>query len=123
MALPSDKSLLVGLAVAGGVFAIHQNLTPSLADVRVADPNDPDVDSAERTATLVGSALVTAVALMARDATVFVLGETVVLAMAWTYKHANTVDPRTGGVNAPAVPASAEAADVIADEGVVAYES
>jgi len=123
MALPSDKSLLVGLALAGGVFAIHQNLTPSLADVRVAEPQDPDVDSAERTATLVGSALVTSVALMARDATVFVLGETVVLAMAWTYRHANLVDPRTRGVNPPAVPESDQVADMVADEGVVGYAS
>lgn len=122
MALPSDKSLLVGLGLAAGVFAIHQNLTPSLADVRVADPEDRDVDSSERTATMIGSALVTAVALMARDATVFIIGETVVLAMSWTYKHANTVDPRTGTVNPPQVPASPEA-DAIMDEGVVAYES
>ncbi|OFV82827.1 MAG: hypothetical protein A2Y78_10145 [Acidobacteria bacterium RBG_13_68_16] len=124
MALDPDKSLLVGMAGAGAVWAIHNNLTPSLADVRVADKDDTDVEAAEKTATLMGTALAVALGLLSRDATVFVITETVVVAMAWTYKHANQVDPRTGSALPPSIPADtpeSAGVEISADENVVEY--
>jgi hypothetical protein len=124
MALAPDKSLLVGLAGAGAVWAIHNNLTPNVADVRVADKDDNDVEAAEKTATLMGSALAVGLGLLARDATVFVITETVVIAMAWTYRHANQVDPRTGSTLPPSVPADTPedaGVQVSSDDSVVEY--
>jgi H+/gluconate symporter-like permease len=98
MALAKENSLLLGVAVAAGAWAVHANLTPSLADVRVAAPLDRDVAASERTATGLALGLVTAVSVLAQDATVFIIGGSAVIATAWAYRHANVVNPDTGKV-------------------------
>jgi hypothetical protein len=96
MALANESSLAIGLAVGGVAFTVFNMSLPPLTDVRSADPENGDVFSAERTATWVAAGLVTGVALIAKDATVFVIGGTVVVAMAWLYRHANEVNPVSG---------------------------
>ncbi len=95
MALKPEASLAVSLAVAVGAYAVFQNFTPSIADIRSLDKGNKDVQASERGATWTAAALVGFVALLARDATVFVIGESVVVAMAWSHRHADQVDPVT----------------------------
>jgi len=116
MPLRPKASLGVGLATAGLVFAIHSQATPSMADIRVARPNDEHIEAAERTASWTSVAVVSAISLMAKDPTIFIIGGTMVVVMAWWTRHANTLNPLTGS-------ASSEGAQVIelpseaADEG------
>jgi hypothetical protein len=86
----------VGLATGGIAFTVFNMSLPPLTDVRAAEPENGDVFRAERTATWVAAGIVTGVALMTGDATVFIIGGTVVVALAWLYRHANEVQPVSG---------------------------
>lgn len=92
----AEASVGTGLAVGGIAFTVFNMSLPPLTDVRAADPENGDVFRAERTATWVAAAIVTGVALMTKDATVFILGGSTVVALAWLYRHANEVSPTSG---------------------------
>lgn len=92
----AEVSLGMGLATAAIAYAIFNGALPSLAEARVTDQNDPQLAAAERTATWVAAGVVTGVSLLAQDPTVFVLGGTVVVALAWMHRHANMVHPEVG---------------------------
>lgn len=96
MAFKPEVSLGVGLATVVMVYAIFSNATPTIADIRVAEPSDPDLDSAERLATVTAAGMVAGVSLLAKDPTVFILGGATVVIMAWWHRHANEVNPLTG---------------------------
>ena len=100
MPLPDDTSVAVGLATGGIAFTVFNMSLPPLTDVRAADPENGDVFAAERTATWVAAGIVTGIALMTSDATVFIIGGSVVVALAWLYRHANEVNPVSGTASA-----------------------
>lgn len=94
MALKPEMSIMVGLATATMVYAVHQNATPTIADIRVGEPMDPDIESSERGASWASAALVSGVSLIAKDPTIFIIGGAAVILMAWMERHANMVDPQ-----------------------------
>ncbi len=94
--LKPEASIGVGLAVAGVVWSIHSNATPALVDVRASEPNDEDIDKAERLATWTSVGVVSGISLIAKDPTIFVIGGAMTVAVAWWYRHANRVHPMTG---------------------------
>jgi hypothetical protein len=96
MALRPEASLGVGLATAGLVVAIHSQATPSMADIRVAAPNDEHIDASERAASWLSVAVVAGISLVAKDPTIFIIGGATVVALAWWERHGNTVNPLTG---------------------------
>jgi len=96
MALPRATSIGTGLAVAGLVVALFMSNTPNLADIRVSNPADDDIDAAERATAWQAAAVVAGISLLAQDPTIFVIGGTTVIGMAWITRHANQVDPETG---------------------------
>jgi hypothetical protein len=100
MPLPDDTSVAVGLATGGIAFTVFNMSLPPLTDVRAADPENGDVFGAERTATWVAAGIVTGVSLITSDATVFIIGGSVVVALAWLYRHANEVNPVSGTATA-----------------------
>ena len=93
MPLPREKSLAIGLATIGIVWAVYQSSMPSIADARVAAPDDEHLAATERTATITAAAIVAGVAYLAQDPTVFILGESTVVLMAWWHRHANFTNP------------------------------
>src|SRR5262245_8476309 len=96
MALSPEVSVGTGLAVGGVAFTVFNMSLPPLTDVRAADPENNDVFAAERTATWVAAGIVVGVSLITSDATVFIIGGTTVVALAWLYRHANEVNPVSG---------------------------
>lgn len=100
MALSPEASIGTGLAVGGIAFTVFNMSLPPLTDVRAAEPENGDVFSAERTATWVATGIVAGVAAITGDATVFIIGGTVVVALAWLYRHANEVNPVSGQASA-----------------------
>jgi hypothetical protein len=100
MALQNESSVAIGLAVGGVAFTVFNMSLPPLTDVRAADPENGDVFAAERTATWVAAGIVTGVALITSDATVFIIGGSVVVGLAWLYRHANEVNPVSGTATA-----------------------
>ena len=95
MALKPEVSLGMALATGTIVYAVHQNMTPSVADIRSLDKNNPDIQSAERAATWTSAAIVAGVSLLAKDPTIFIVGGAVTIALAWTTRHADQVDSVT----------------------------
>lgn len=96
MALGREVSLGVGLATAALVWGIYQYGLPSMADVRIQKANDRDLDAAERAAAWQSAAIVAGVSLIARDATVFVLGGSMIVGLSMWARHSNSVDPHRG---------------------------
>jgi hypothetical protein len=96
MALKAEASIGTGLATGVIVWAIHQNATPTVAEMRLSPSHDEDLESARRMATWTAAAVVAGISLIARDATVFVIGGAMVVALDWWTRYANEVDPATG---------------------------
>ncbi len=101
MALGREASLGVGLACAALVWGVYNVALPTVADVRVGEPEDSDAGAAERTATWASAAAVSAVSLIAKDATVFILGGSMVVLMSLWYRHANFFNVSAGGAMLP----------------------
>jgi hypothetical protein len=108
LGLKPEVSVGVSLATAAVVFATYQHALPSVADTRVAQPNDTNIDSARKMASWTSAGLVAGISLIAKDPTVFVVGGAMIVVLDWWYRHANTVDPTiaqaVGTVSAPASP-------------------
>lgn len=108
MSLKADTSLAIGLATGTLVYAIHQNLTPSIADIRSLESANSDVRASERVATWTSAAVVAGISLLAKDATIFIIGGAVTIAMAWTTRHADLVDTVTKRASAVDLPTLSE---------------
>jgi hypothetical protein len=100
MALKAEASLATGLATAVIVWAVHQNATPTMAEIRLSPRGDTDIDAARRQASWTAGAIVAAISLIARDATVFVIGGGMVVLLDWWARYTNEVDPDTGRATA-----------------------
>lgn len=98
MGLKPEVSIGVGLAVAGVVYAIHANFTPTQADIQALPAGNADVDRSERQATWLSIGVVSAISLLAKDPTVFVLGSGATVGMALLTRHANWTESLTGGL-------------------------
>lgn len=96
MALKPDASVMAGLATAGVVYAIHTNMTPSAADVSALPAGNKDVDIAERQATWMSIGVVSAISLLAKDPTIFVLGSVATVGMALLTRNANWRESTSG---------------------------
>jgi hypothetical protein len=91
-----EVSIPAGLVTAALVYAIFQQATPSYVDLRVNEPNDTAAASAERMATWTAIAAVSGISLLAKDPVIFMIGGIATLALAWSQRHGNAVDPTTG---------------------------
>jgi hypothetical protein len=96
MALKREVSLGVGLATAALVWGIYNSATPAMVDIRMGEPGDTHLASTERTATWTATAVVAGISLLAKDPTVFVLGGSMVVVLAWWHRHANNINPVAG---------------------------
>lgn len=89
MALKPEFSIMGGLAVGAIVFAIHSQATPSQADIAALPAGTPDIDDAERKATILSAGVVAGVSLIAGDPTIFVMGALMTTGMALWTRHSN----------------------------------
>ena len=111
MALSKEYSLMGALAVAAVVIAVHATFTPTTADIQGMPAGTPDIDSAERKATLLSAGTVAGISLLAKDPTIFVVGSAVTVAMALTTRKANWPESIGGKFLSPSEQASAGSAN------------
>jgi hypothetical protein len=111
MALPKEFSIGIGLATATVVYGLYQNALPTMADVRSLDANNTDISAAERTASWTAAGVVAGVSLIAKDPTIFIIGGSMVVAMAWWHRHANMVVPNVGKATSEMTPRVTQASD------------
>ena len=88
--------ILFGVGVAGVDVLLWQHFVPNHSDIRTADAYNPDIESAERKALLIGSAFTLIVAGFARSVEVFTIGGGALVMLDFATKHANAVNPQTG---------------------------
>jgi hypothetical protein len=91
----------VGVGISALDLLIFSHFVPSLTDVRSANPQNGDVETARRQATLYCVGINGLVSLMTRDWNVFLIGGMTTAAMSWLVVHANTVHPQTGTMKSP----------------------
>lgn len=91
-----EVSIGVGLAAAAVVYGVYTTALPNIADVRSIPNGNGDIAAAEKSAAWMSAAVVGAISLIAKDPTVFILGGSMVVALSWWYKHAETVNPEFG---------------------------
>jgi hypothetical protein len=103
--LKPEVSLTVGLATAAVVYGLYQNATPTIADIRVSEPQDATIDGTRKMAAWTTAAIVGAVSLISKDPTVFILGGTMIVALDWWHRHANAFDPEVNRVVSGVSPA------------------
>jgi len=96
MPLKPEVSISVALATGTLVYAIYQNATPSLADIRTADQFNADVSATRKAAAWTAAAAVAGISLVSKDPGPFVVGGGMVIAMDWLHRHADMVNPLTG---------------------------
>jgi hypothetical protein len=107
MGLKPEVSIMTGLTVAALVWTIYNRALPADVDMRVAAPNDDDIEASRRKAGYTAAAAVSAVSLIAKDATVFILGGATLVAVDWWARHANAVNPELGKAFIPGFNAGA----------------
>jgi hypothetical protein len=95
MSLSPESRLGLGLMTGALVYGIYQIQLPSATDVRSVQPGSAEVQSAERGATWMSVIAVSGIALLSKSLEVFCIGGTIVTGLAWTYRHADQVDPIT----------------------------
>lgn len=98
MALKPEFSIMAGLTMGALVYGVYNTALPPAGDIRTVQENNVDVDSANRLAGWTSAAVVAGISLIAKDATIFIIGGSMVVALNWWYKHANQVKPEIGRV-------------------------
>jgi hypothetical protein len=109
MALKPEFSILGGIATGALVYGVYAASLPSVADTRSLQANNPDLAKSERVASWTSAGVVAGVSLIAKDPTIFIIGGTMVVAMAWMHRHANSVNPSTGTMASSMVPRVSQA--------------
>src|SRR4051812_33390243 len=94
--LEPSESVAVGMATVTLVYGVYQIALPTLVDERVADSDNPDLQSSERLAAWASAVVVSGISLLTKDATVFCLGGTAIVALSWMHRHADQVSPLSG---------------------------
>lgn len=93
--MKAEVSIPVALGTAAVVFGVYQLALPTVADVRAEDPDDPALARAERTALILSATVAGGIALLANDATPFIVGGLFAVLLSWAHRHANMLDPST----------------------------
>jgi predicted NBD/HSP70 family sugar kinase len=101
MALKPSESVMGGLAVGSVVYAIYSNATPPITDIRASAPNDDHIAASRKQAAIMSAGIVGAISLIAKDATIFIIGGGIIIAMDWWTRHANATNPKTGKITGP----------------------
>lgn len=110
--LKPEVSLGVGLATAAMVFATYSAALPANADVRVAQPDNSDIQASRKLAAWTSAGVVGAVSLIAKDPTVFVIGGAFVIILDWWHRYADAVNPLISKVAGSTGKAKTEASTV-----------
>lgn len=94
--LSPESSVTLGASVAALVYGIYTFSTPPTAVVHATQANDDNIERGRKKAAWTAVAVVSAISLMTRDKTIFVMGGAMTVALDWHTRHANAVSPDTG---------------------------
>jgi len=105
--LKPENSIIAGLAVVALVIANYNLHNGTAAQAHASDPMHPALVTSNKKAGWTSLAMVSGIALIARDANVFILGCAAIIAMHSSYLHSIAVNPATNSAVSSAPTASA----------------
>jgi hypothetical protein len=94
-----EISLGLGLAAATVTYAIYQRGLPSAADMRVGKPGDDTLESVRKQNAWLAAGTVGGISLLAKDATIFIIGGATIVALDWLTRVNNYTNPLSGRVD------------------------
>lgn len=94
-----EISLGLGLATATVAYAIYQKGTPTHADIRVGKQGDDALETARKQSAWLAAGTVAGISLLAKDATIFIIGGLSVVALDWLTRSNNWTNPLSGRVD------------------------
>lgn len=93
-----EISLGLGLATATVVYAIYQKM-PNAADIRVGKPGDEHLESVRKQNAWMAAATVAGISLLAKDATIFIIGGATVVVLDWMARANTWTNPLSGRID------------------------
>jgi hypothetical protein len=102
MARP-EISIPAALATGTVVIALYQRGMPPALDVRAAQVGDRNVEAVRKQNAWMAAATVSAISLIAKDATVFIVGGAMVVILDWMTRANIWTNPVTGQVEGPSI--------------------
>jgi hypothetical protein len=116
MALRPEVSLPVALATGTVVYTIYNQGLPGQADIRAhGSVGDQTLESVRKQNLWTAAAVVGGISLIAKDATVFIVGGAMVVALDWMTRANNFTNPLTGRIDVN--PFTVEKPSAMADVG------
>jgi hypothetical protein len=91
-----EVSLGLGLATATLVWTIYNHGLPGQADIRVGEPGNETIETVRKQNSWMAAGTVAGISLLSKDATVFILGGAMVIALDWLTRVNNFTNPVTG---------------------------
>lgn len=86
-----ETEVSIGIATAVFAYGAYQMALPSTADIRSLEPNNKDIQGAERTAAWIAAGGVALVSLLTKSPAVFTIGGLAVIGSSWMTRHADQV--------------------------------
>ena len=101
MALPKsllkpEGSIMAGIATAALVVGVYSLNVGTTAQAAATPANDGNLQSARKKASIEAAVAVSAVSLLTKDVTIFILGGGVLALYDWHVRHAIAADHQTG---------------------------
>ena len=97
--LSGENSIIASLAVVALVVATYNAHIGPVTDVHATDAGDINIMSGIRKAGWMAIAAVSAVALLARDPNIIILGGAAIIVEEVCYRHAHMANPSTGAID------------------------
>lgn len=103
MASRPEISIPAGLAVGTLVYTVYNRGLPPTLDMRAAKVGDPNVEAVRKQNAWLAAATVAGISLIAKDATVFIIGGAMVVALDWMTRANIWTNPNSGRVEGPGI--------------------
>jgi hypothetical protein len=94
-----EISVGLGLATATLVYAVYAKM-PNQADIRVGKPGDEALETTRKQSVWTAAAIVAGISLLTKDATVFIIGGSMVVVLDFLTRANNYTDPIQNSVSA-----------------------
>lgn len=94
-----EVSLGLSLGTATLVYAMYNRGLPTAADMRVGEAGDETIEAVRKQNAWMAAAAVSAISLLAKDATIFIVGGAMVVGLDWMTRTNNWTNPLSGRVD------------------------
>jgi hypothetical protein len=94
--LKPEGSIVAGIATGALVIAIYQMNVGNVVQIHMTPASDRNACAARKKAAIQAVAAVSAISLLTKDATIFILGGGIVFLLDWHVRHAICSSPDTG---------------------------